>query len=126
MTQIRVIGEDGKPVFPEAGDVKMAEPEATVNAPVVQEIQVNAIADAMGLDKFEKTRYADNIETLLRYARANTKDHSTDGLKWAIRKLEVKLGSTPLSEKRISYLSRYAYLLLEKSGSRKELRSFRQ
>lgn len=124
MTSIRVIGDDGKPVFPEAGEVKPMEPEAKVNAPVVHEIQVNAIADAMGLEKHEKVRYADNIETLLEYARANTKDHSTDGLKWAIRNLEVKLGSTPLSEKRISYLSRYAYLLMSKDKS--EIRSFRQ
>lgn len=125
MTQIRIVGEDGKPVTPEI-ERKPLEPGTSVTAPVVQDIQANAVAEAMGLDKHEKNRYSDKIDTLLEYARANTKDHSPEGLKWAIRKLELKLGSTPFSEKKVSYLSRYAYLLLEKAHNKQQLGSFKK
>ena len=61
------------------------------------------------------------INTLLDYARLKTEDHSPMSLKWAIRSLSMKLGTPPLGEKLISYLTKYAYLYLETHKMKKEL-----
>lgn len=122
MGQIVVLDEAGKPKQEE--HPKELVSENKVSSPVVQELQIEAVADVLSLEKAEKNLYSEEIDMLLDYARSVSSDHSLDGLKWAIRDLEIKLGSTPLSEKKISYLSRYAYLLTQKTRTEQELKKF--
>jgi hypothetical protein len=64
------------------------------------------------------------INTLLNYAKSQTEDHSPENLKWVIRSLELKLGTPPFAEKRVNWLSRYAYLLTEEKKIQKEKEAF--
>lgn len=68
----------------------------------------------------EVSRHKAKLNTLIDYAKSKTDDHSTEGLKWALRTLSLKLGTPPMGEKLISYLTRYAYLDLESQKIEKE------
>lgn len=93
----------------------------------LQEIQIKSVSQVLGIEKSsEISLYADKINTLIEYAKTQTKDLSPENLKWVIRSLELKLGTPPFSEKRISYVARYAYLLLEENKIKKEKQQFEQ
>ena len=104
---------------------KPIESENNVSSPVLPELEIKAVADVLGLEKeSERNQYSDKLDTLLEWAKSQTKDHSTENLKWIIRSLELKLGTPPLSEKRINFPSRYAYLLMEKGKITSEMKRF--
>lgn len=107
-------------------DTEVKTPE-TLDAPALPELLNNAVEQVMDLESSEdKSRYRDDIEILLEYAKAQSKDQSPENIKWAIRSLELKLGTPPLAEKRIKYVSRYAYLWLESNKIKSEMKSFEQ
>lgn len=119
---IKIIGDNGQEVVPES---KPFVSEQSISAPVMPELESKAVGQVMGLEKeSELGQYRDEIQTLLDYAKSQTTDHSLDNLKWVIRSLEYKIGTPPLSEKRISYLARYAYLLTEGKKIEKEKELF--
>ena len=61
----------------------------------------------------EVGQYREKLGTLIAYARTQTDDVSSEGLKWAIRALQNKVGTPPLGEKWVNWLSKYAYIKLE-------------
>ena len=67
------------------------------------------VLNMLGLKDGEES---ESVDTLIKWAKANTDDHSPEGLKWAIRSIETKTGTPPLGEKatRFGYTT---YLLLE-------------
>lgn len=122
---IKVVDPKGNEVGPSKIDTQTPE---QISGPALPELLIDAVAQSMGLDgdEAEKNRSMEKIETLLEYAKSQTKDHSPENIKWIIRSLELKLGTPPFSEKRINYLARYAYLMMDKKKLEKELMSFEQ
>ncbi len=121
---IKVITDTGEEPTPSKIDVK--EPEQ-ISAPVLPELLDKAVAQVMGLETdSEKDLYKNDIQTLLQYAKTQTKDHSPQNLKWVLRSLELKLGTPPLAEKRIKWMARYAYLSMEENKIKSEKKQFEQ
>jgi len=119
---IKIVGDDNKEVVPPA---KPMVSEKSISSPVLPELEFKSVAQVMGLEsETDQAHYRDNIETLLEYAKTQSKDHSLENLKWIVRQLEFKIGTPPLSEKRISYLARYAYLLNESKKIEEERKAF--
>lgn len=72
----------------------------------------------------EITQNKNKIDTLIQYAQTQTKDHSPEGIKWAIRRLSTKLGAPPLLEKPLEYMYRYAFLCLQGNRIEAEKKRF--
>lgn len=101
------------------------ESEKNISAPVGIELQEKAIADVMGIEKNSDIgKYSEKLNTLLDYAKSQTKDHSPESLKWVIRSLELKLGTPPFAEDRINFIARYAYLLMDEKKINEEKKKF--
>jgi len=98
--------------------------EHNATFPVLPEIQVGAVGEAMGLEGRELIKYRDDIDTIIDYLRTKSTNLSPANIRFLIRELEIKLGAPPVSEKRIKFVSRYAYLLTEKRKLDGELKQF--
>lgn len=115
---------DAEKQTPDKIDVQ--DPEQ-ITGNVTEDLQKSSIYQVMGLDNDQdKHLYSQDVETLLKYAKSQTKDHSPQNLKWIIRSLELKLGTPPLAEKRIKWMARWAYLNMEKSKIDDEMKQFEQ
>lgn len=102
------------------------EPEQ-ISGPVTEDLLKGAVAQVMGIETDQdKSLYERDIETLLEYARSQTDDHSPQNLKWIIRSIELKLGTPPLAEKRIKWMARWAYLMMENKKIKEEIKQFEQ
>lgn len=122
---IKVVDASGKEVNT-SSKIDTEAPQQ-VSGPALPRLLEDSVAELLGIeDSAEKNRSMDKIQTLIEYAKSQTTDHSPENIKWAIRHLEIKLGTPPLAEKRINWLSRYAYLLSEKKKLDNELMSFEQ
>ena len=120
---IKIVNSEGKEVHTSA-KIDTETPEQ-MSGEALPRLLEDSVAEVMGIeDSAEKNRSMDKIQTLIEYAKSQTTDHSPENIKWAIRHLELKLGTPPLAEKRINWLSRYAYLLSEKKKLDSELMSF--
>lgn len=119
---IRDVSDTGQ--VRESSPEKPLESERSISSPVLPEMELGAIADVLDIDRKAIGKWDDQLNELLHYAKTQSKDHSLENLKWAIRSLELKLGTPPLAEKRITFLSRYAYLLKEESAIKKEKEAF--
>jgi len=73
------------------------------------EILQQQVAQLFDLKTNEVSQFANKIQTLIDYAKTQTDNHSPEGIKWAIRDLSFKVGTPPLGEKMINYLTLYAY-----------------
>jgi hypothetical protein len=123
MADIKIVDASGKEVNT-ASKIDTETPQQ-ISGPALPRLLEDSVAELMGIeDSAEKNRSIDKINTLIDYAKSQTKDHSPENIKWIIRSLELKLGTPPLAEKRINYVARYAYLMSEKSKLDKELMSF--
>lgn len=134
MSQIRDVDKQGRIVEPAAVDEKptaktLIENADNVRSMVVggeplQEALIKAVEQVMGLDSdTERHRYAPKVQTLLEWAKTQTKEHTPENIMWAIRSLELKTGTPPLAEKRINYIARMAYLLTEGKKIDSEIKS---
>lgn len=98
-----------------------------ISAPVQPEIIRSSVEQAMGLESQEDMhRYQDKVDILVEYAKTQTKDWSPESIKWVIRSLEMKLGTPPLSEKRINYVAQYAFLCMESAKIEEDKKKFTQ
>ena len=95
-------------------------PDETLDDTASKEIELNAITSALKID-VDDSNYTDEIDWLLNYAKDQTEDNSVEGLKWAIRELDIKLGTPPFLEDRVKLMARYAYLFMEGKKTNKEL-----
>ena len=119
MADILIVGRE------ETKEPKEIIPPVGISAPVGEELIRSAVEQVMGLeDEGDKNRYRDKVDTLIEYVKTQTKDLSPESVKWVIRSLELKLGTPPFSEKRISYVAQFAYLLSEKRKLDKDIKSF--
>jgi len=88
--------------------------EAPESTPVKEgEIELQQIGQIFDFKPTECQQYANKLRTLIDYAKTQTEDHSITGLKWAIRSLQGKVGTPPLGQSWIAYLTEYAHLKLE-------------
>jgi hypothetical protein len=66
----------------------------------------------------------EKLNLLIDYDKSITEDHTTEGLKWAIRSLQGRVGTPPLGEKWLPYLTKYAYIKLESLKMQKEVEKY--
>lgn len=121
MSDIRVLDEKGEEVN---NNIEVKDPENPISAPLTPILEIAAVADVLGIEKDDMGLYDDKLQVLLEYAKAKTSDHSQEGLKWALRSLEISLNSPSVGEKMIDYLHRYAYLYLEGQRNNEEMKKF--
>lgn len=113
-------------------DIKLTNPP--VQAPDIQTPQSTTIPEGLiindevgslfDLTRNEIGRMKSKIAVLIEYAKLKSEDHTPGGIKWALRSLSMKLGTPPMGEKLINYLTRYAYLYLETHKMKKELAKY--
>ena len=96
-------------------------PEEPLSEAVSSELGLNAITSALNI-KADDSNYTDEIRWLLDYAKDQTEDNTVEGLKWAIRELETKLGTPPFLEDKVKFMARYAFLFMEGKKTSKELK----
>lgn len=114
---IQIVGEteEKKPIV-------MNEAETT---PVLTgDLMIQSIGQMFDLKPTQIAAYKEKIGLLYDYAKSQTEDRSMEGIKWAIRSLQGKVGTPPLGEKWINYLSKYAYLKLENMKMQKEVENY--
>ena len=117
---IKIVGQ------PEAVEPK-EEPKVDENSPVVNLegiLLVEQVGQLFDFRPSEASQYKSKINTLIDYAKLKTDDHSPEGIKWALRDLQLKLGTPGMGEKMINYMTRYAYLYLESKKIEKEKQKF--
>jgi len=78
-----------------------------------------SIARMMNLNDSEVGGYSAKLQTLAEYAK-----QSGENPLWALRDLELRIGTPPLGMKMIDWLSKYAFLRLEQRKLNKELEMF--
>lgn len=66
----------------------------------------------------------DKLEVILEYAKTQVTEQTMENIKWAIRDLSSKVGTPPLGEKLVNYLSKYAYLNLERINLEKDIKKY--
>jgi len=94
-----------------------------LDAPVSQDLEKRAIADILGVDA-DSSKYSDNLQTILEWAKTQSKNPNLEDIRWAVRELDLKLGSAPFGEEPIKWVARYAYLVLEKAKIEREEKEF--
>lgn len=114
---IKIISELGSEVQ-ETPDVKQQPGE--MSPPM--DLAKMEVINMLGLKDGEES---ESVDTLIKWAKANTDDHSPEGLKWAIRSIETKTGTPPLGEKAVNFYSRFAYLSLESMRINKEIENYK-
>ena len=125
MAEIKIVDSEGKEVNT-SSKIDTETPQQ-ISGEALPRLLEDSVAEVMGIeDSAEKNRSMDKIQILIDYAKSQTKDHSPENIKWIIRSLELKLGTPPFSEKRINYVSQYAFLLQEKRKLDKDIKSFEQ
>jgi hypothetical protein len=115
---IKVVDEQGVELPPEEPK-EVGHPDTEVIADG-QLLTQRVGQELFDLKPTEVSREKAKLNTLIDYAKTKTEDHSAEGLKWALRSLSLKLGTPPMGEKLIAYLTRYAYLDLESQKIEKE------
>jgi hypothetical protein len=124
MADIRDVNDKGEVINAPQETQPINKPD-TIDGSIFPELEIKAIGSIMGLERdSELGQYKEKINTLIEYAKSQTTDHSLENLKQVIRHLQTKLGSPPIAEKLINYISRYAYLLNEEIRLKKQRETF--
>lgn len=119
---IKIVDGQGKPV--EEKPVTIGTPNQIVSSQP-DELHQRGVGKVLGIEnESEFNKYQPNLKTLVDFAKSQTTDHSPENIKWIIRSLEVKLGSPPLAEDRVKFISRYAWLLTEEKRISDEKKKF--
>ena len=120
MSEIREVNQDGK--------IEVAETPKEIGTPkssLSEEMPIEnyAIAQFFDIDSKEMINNVEGIETIMKWVKTQTDDLDLMNIKWVLRELEDKLGSPPLTEKRISQVVRYATLDLQSKQIEREKES---
>lgn len=86
------------------------------------EIEYLSVKQVLDIER-DSTDYDDDINTLVKWAKAQTDSKDPIDLKWVIRDLRMRLG-TPTHGDSIKHLSRFAYLDMEEKKIKSEKRGF--
>lgn len=107
-------------------DVEVLEEKeaSTVEGGDGEQINTIAVHQVLEIDGSDKATYEGDVKTLIEWAKEKTGSEDYSTLKWAIRDLQLKIG-TPAFGDRIKNLSRFAYLELEENRIKKEKETFR-
>jgi len=117
---IKIVDQQGEEVKPEA-QVEMR----TQQTPIIEgDLLIQSIGQIFDMRPREIQEDKDKLNLLIDYARTITDDHTPEGLKWAIRSLQGRVGTPPLGERWLPYLTKYAYLKLEDDKLRKEVERY--
>lgn len=101
------------------------EPQKLEGNDILHSTLVKSVEQAVGLDFGEEiSRYSSQVKTILEWAKTQTKEHTPENIKWAIRQLEMRIGTPPIGEKIVSRLARIAYLELENKKINDEIKSY--
>lgn len=106
---IAVVDENKAPVI---DSVESPKPDI-VQPAQTEPFLVDSVAKMFDLKPSETSQYKSKINTLIDYAKTKVDEPTSDNIIWAIRNLGLKLGTPPLGEKLINYLTQYAFLELE-------------
>lgn len=109
MSNIKIVNDQGEEVVEE--QVVPQTPDTVMGRD--GELIQYQVAKLFDLQEKEMSSYRNKLDTLIAYAKTKTNDHSAEGLKWALRNLDLRLGTPPMGEKRINYMHRFAQLELE-------------
>ena len=115
---IKIVDQAGKEVKPVEQKVSDTEPSITGD---LLEMSVGQLFD-MRPNEIQASR--DQIRLLVEYAKSVTDDHTSMGIKWAIRSLQGRVGTPPLGQKWLPYLTQYAYIKLESLKIQKEVEKY--
>lgn len=106
-------------------EVKAEAEQSSPTLPVeVEDTLLQSVGFMFNLHPREVTLEKERIKLLIDYAKTQTDDRTSEGIKWAIRSLQGKVGTPPLGEKWIPYLSKYAYLKMESLKLNKEVENY--
>lgn len=117
---IKIVDDAGKEIIPEAPQ-EAGSPETLVITGHLLEQSVGQMFDLL---PSEISRFSDKLGTLVDYAKSQTDNHTPEGIKWAIRALQGRVGTPPLGEKWLPYLSQYAWLKLDEIRLKKEVERY--
>ena len=117
---IKILDDKGVEVQQESAPINPSDTVAVKDG----EIFVQQVGNIFNFTPLECAKYKDKINTLIDYAKTQTDDHSLEGIRWAIRSLQGKVGTPPLGQKWITYLTEYAYLKLEQLDLAKRATDF--
>lgn len=118
--EIKIVNEAGQPVTEAVQEINSTGTTLVSDQSLVKQ----SIAAMFDLSPSEMSKNESKLDTLIAYAKTKTDDHSPESIKWALRSLQSMVGTPPLGESWIPYLTRYAFLNLEKTKIDKELTKF--
>ena|SRR3990167_843019 len=97
----------------------------TQNTPIVDsDLLIQSVGQIFNMRPQEIQNQKDKINLLIDYAKTVSENHSPEDLKWAIRALQSRVGTPPLGEKWLPYLSKYAWLKLDEVRLKKEVEQY--
>lgn len=106
-------------------EVKPQESRESSTVPVITGDLLNqSVGQMFNMRPGEIEAAREKIKLLVDYAKTITDDYSAEGIKWAIRSLQSRVGTPPLGEKWLSYLTKYAYIKLESEKLKKEVEKY--
>lgn len=82
------------------------------------------VAKMLNVEQNSVGRERQKIQAIVDYIKDRTDDHSLDNIKWAIRDLDMKLGSPNLYDRKIDHIYRYVSLSRQKDDIEKKLSKF--
>ena len=115
---IKILDQRGEEVKPEP----MKESDSL---PVITgDLMVQSVGQMFDMRPAEILTWKEKIGLLIDYAKTQTDDRTPEGIKWAIRSLQGRVGTPPLGEKWVNYLSKYAWLKLDEIRLKKEVENY--
>jgi len=118
---IKVLDPQGKEVPVET----VAPPNPSDTTPVKDgEIFLQQVGAIFNFTPQESSKNKNKLNLLVDFAKTQTDDHSVEGLRWAIRSLEGKLGTPPLGQQWLPYLCEYAFLKMEQMRVQKKTEEY--
>jgi hypothetical protein len=114
---IKIVGQEETPQEPQVMQ--------TQQTPYIEgDLLIQSVGQIFNMRPQEIQASKERLNLLIDYAKTQTDDHTTEGLKWAIRALQGRVGTPPLGEKWLSYLGKYAYIKLESLKMQKEVEKY--
>lgn len=114
---IKIVGQEETPQEPQVMQ--------TQQTPYIEgDLLIQSVGQIFNMRPQEIQASKERLNLLIDYAKTQTDDHTTEGLKWAIRALQGRVGTPPLGEKWLPYLSKYAYIKLESLKMQKEVEKY--
>lgn len=130
MANIRPVDANGEIITEKLDKVDQAlsavkEPQGIEGTEILNDALIKSVEQSVGLDLGEEiTRYSSQVKTILEWAKTQTKEHTPENIKWAIRQLEMRIGTPPIGEKIVSRLARIAFLEMENKKINDEIKSY--